>query len=808
MKRFLFLIILTLSVLSHEAIAQGILSGAVKDGQGQPLGFVNVAVLKASDEAVMTGTIADMEGGFQIVTPVAGKYKLKLSMVGYTSTETAPFDVTSSNFSKDFGTFSLSEDAKMLREVTVQAMRPTVISHADKMVVNVEGTAMAAGATAFEVLTKSPGVWVDQDGNIKLNGKAGVQIMIDGRKAYLTGKELQNLLQSMSADNMKDLEIVTNPSAKYEAEGASGIININLKKNTAGGMNGSVHAGYQYSELHGYTAGTDLNYKQGKWSSFVNLDVAERTNYRTNDMQRIYLEKQGLKLSQYVVEKGTRFIPALRFGTDYSLNSKHSVGFLANASFYNTEGRINTNAYLRGSQPENDLYIKADNHAETEYDNTTFNLHYLGRLDSLGTTLSADLDYVRLASKDESRFLNKYDSLGNNSPVMIDLLTTENPSNYDIYAARADFTKPLGKGRKLELGAKASRVVSDNELKFYQSTDGKKVLDNSRSNHFIYKENIYAAYANFSASLSDKWNLQGGLRAEQTITNGKSETLDERTKKSYLDLFPSLFLQQNVNENYQISYSYSRRISRPRYSALNPFVFYLDPYSVVLGNPGLKPQYTHSFTVTQTLQQRYNMVLDYAVTKDYIIEVPAKTSSDEVTLFQQQNVDDMQSASATLVAPVRVSARWEMNNSATVLYQDFAQRRGDQVLKNEQATFIAQSNHNVQLPAGVRMEVNAGYRGPVAYGLYELHSNWWVDAGLKRSFLSDKLDLSLNVTDIFRSKKIEGVTQVEGYAISAEQYQGTQSFRFNLRYRFNKGEKVDTKKRNVNLDEVNRAGGS
>ncbi|GAA4424315.1 TonB-dependent receptor [Pontibacter saemangeumensis] len=806
MKRYLLLIFLTVSALGHEALAQGMLSGAVKDAQGLPLSFVNVAVLKVSDEAVVTGTIADMEGGFQIVTPAGGTFKLKLSMLGYTPMETAPFEVNGSSFSKDFGSLRLIEDAQVLREVTVQAMRPTVVAHSEKMVVNVAGTAMAAGATAFEVLTKSPGVWVDQDGNIKLNGKAGLQIMIDGRQAYLSGKELQNLLQSMSADNIKDLEIVTNPSAKYDAEGASGVININLKKNTLGGMNGSVYAGYQYSDLHGYTAGTDLNYKQGKWSSFVNLDVAERTNYRTNDMQRIYLEKPGLKLKQYVQEEGTRFIPALRIGADYTLNSKHSIGFLANGSFYTNENRINTNAYLRDNQPANDLHIKAANSSETQYGNTTFNLHYLGKLDSLGTTLSADMDYVRLTSDDASRFLNVYDSLSNDSPSVTDLLTSENPSNYDIYAARADFAKPLGEGRKLELGAKASHVLSDNELRFYQTADGKKVLDNSRSNHFIYKENIYAAYANFSTGLGDRWRLQGGLRAEQTFTNGKSLTLNERNKNSYLDLFPSLFLQQTVNDSYQISYSYSRRISRPRYSALNPFVMYLDPYSLVLGNPNLKPQYTHSFSVTQTLQQRFNLVLDYSVTKDFIIEVPAKTSSDEVTLFQQQNVDDMQSASATLVAPVRVSAKWEMNNSATVLYQSFSQKRDDQVLENEQVTFMAQSNHNVQLPAGVRMEFNAGYRGPIAYGLFKLYGNCWVDASLKRSFLNDKLDLSLNVTDIFRSKKIEGDTQVEGYAISAEQYQGTQSFRINLRYRISKGDKVEMKKRNVNLEEVNRAG--
>ncbi|WP_207429946.1 outer membrane beta-barrel family protein [Sabulibacter ruber] len=808
MKLSTFLFLLLSICLSQSLLAQGVLSGSVRDAGGQPLGFVNVAVLKEADGAVVTGTTASAEGNFQVVAPGAGKYKLRLTFIGYKPLETALFEVTGPGMHKDFGTLTLQEDTETLQEVVVQAMRPTVITQADKMVVTVEGTAMAGGATAYEVLTKSPGVGVDQEGNVKLNGKAGVQVMIDGRASYLSGKELQNLLQSMSAENIKELEIITNPSAKYDAEGASGIININLKKNTLAGMSGSVYTGYQYAELHGYTGGADLNYKQGRWNSFATLDMAERTSFRDNHMQRTSSQNKDLSLNQQLEEEGSRFVPALRMGTEYSLNDQLSIGMLGSISRYKTEDQVQANAYLRHANPLEDLYVNAKNVSKTRYSNSTLNMHYLGKLDTLGTTLSADVDYVRLMSNDKGTFLNKYDSLGNESPVRTDLLLSENPASYDIYSARTDFTKPLGKAGKLELGAKASLVLSDNELRFYTAVGDGKRLDESRSNHFIYEENIVAAYANYAAQLGKKWNLQGGLRAEQTVTKGRSVTLNQSTDRRYLDLFPSLFLQQNVHDDYQISYSYNRRINRPRYELLNPFMFYLDPYSLVQGNPYLKPQYTHSFSLAQTFRQRYNLVLDYSLTKDFIAEVPAQISSDQVTVLQQQNIDDMRSMSATLVAPVRVSAKWEMSNNATLLYQSFAQNRNDQVLRNKQVTFLAQTNHNLLLPAGVRMEVKAGYQGPIAYGLYQLEANWWVDAGLKRSFINEKLDLSLSVTDIFRTKRIAGETTINGNSINSQQYNGTQSFRVNIRYRFNKGEKFDAKKRQIDLEEVNRAGGN
>ncbi len=785
----------------------GMLTGAITDTKGQPLGFVNVAVVDAASAAVITGTIADLEGQFQIKTPTPGKYLLKLTFLGYSPLQTAPFEVAGDKDSKDFGTLVLQEDAQVLQEVTVQAMRPTVVTEAGKTVVSVEGTALAGGSTALEVLTKAPGVWVDQEGNIKLNGKAGVQLMIDGKSTYLSGKELQNLLQSMSAENVKDLEIIANPSARYDAEGASGMININLKKNALPGMNGSVRVGYQYSELHGYTAGADLNYQHGKWSSSGSLDLAKRTQYRLNDMQRLFHDSEESHLIQDIHQEGTRLVPTLRLGTDYEANSKHSFGVMVNLSDARNRDNIRTASYLRSNQPATDLFVKARNTSEAKYKNGTLNLHYLGKLDTVGTLLSADLDYVRLSSYDESSFENQYDSLGNASPVILARLLTLNPTSYDIYAAKTDFTKALGRASKLELGAKASRVISDNEVRFYEVADASRQLDERRSNHFIYKENILAAYANYTASLGEKWRLQAGLRAEQTATRGHSLTLNQVTERNYLDLFPSLFLQQQVSAAYQISYSYSRRINRPQYEALNPFFFYLDPYTVAVGNPQLKPQYATTLEVTQVLHQAYNLTLGYAATKDFIFEVPVQDKARNTTMFQQQNVDHATSLYATLVAPITVLPQWQMNNNATVSYQRFEDVLDGQRQKNEQVTFMAQSNQQVQLPSQVRLELKAAYQGPVVYGLYRMQSNWSLDAGLKRSFMQDKLDVSLSVTDIFRTRRVKGDTAVNGTSITSSQYTGSQSFRVGLRYKFSRGSQFEARKRDVSLEELNRASG-
>ncbi|GAA4298415.1 outer membrane beta-barrel family protein [Nibribacter koreensis] len=788
--------------------SNGFLTGTIKDEKGEPLSYGAVALVNNASAAVVNGAGVEVDGTFKMPAPAPGTYHLKISVMGFATLETPSFTVTSGSFSKDFGTLVVKADAKQLNEVTIEAMRPTITNHPDKMVVSVEGTAMAAGSTALEVLAKSPGVWIDQEGNIQLNGKAGVKVMLDGKLTYLSGKQLQTMLQSMPADNVKDLEIISNPSSRFDAEGNSGIININLKRNTQTGLNGSIYTGYQYNSLHGYQVGGNVNYKEKNWSSFASLDFARRVNLRTNTMYREFRDAERATIFDQVgEEEGIRDIPSVRLGADVDLSPKHSVGFAYNWTSLTFDNFYNTNTFLLQQNQANSQYIEARNTIDGRYYNGTLNGHYLYKVDTLGSTLSADIDHVTILDQDNSRFFNTYSRLASAQSFQQESLGSDNPTRYSIYAAKADYTKKFLNKSKLEAGVKASYVESDNQLKFYAQHGNWKANDAQRSNHFIYQENIFAGYLNYTMNLGTHWSVQAGLRAEQTLSEGHSVTLNETTPKEYLDFFPSVFLQQKVNDNYQITYNYSRRIQRPNYDRLNPFVFYLDPLTWAQGNPYLRPQYSNSVQVSQTWKNTYILTLGYSKTTDFIAEIPIQRNETNTTVFGPRNVDDHDSYFGTVVAPVKVSSKWDMSNNLTAGYQAFSIVIEQARQENKQFYYMVNSNHNIQLPEKIRMELNAGYQGPNAYGLYKIDPTWWVDAAVKRSFWQDKLEASLAVTDIFRSRRVIGAANIGENINGFDQYFGAQTLKLNLRYRFNKGEKFEMKKRNSNLDELNRAGG-
>src|SRR5688572_7506829 len=810
MKKYFLLVFALLINLLSPVFAQetGMLKGILKDSKGAAVGFANVALVQKEPGAVKSGTTADEAGNFRLKSPAPGTYFLRLSFVGFQATETESFQVNNENFSKDFGALVLKEDITALKEVSIQTMRPTITNHPDKMVMSVEGTAMAAGSSALEILTKAPGVWLDQDGNIQLNGKSGVRVMIDGKLTYLSGKELQTFLSGMSADNIKDLEIITNPSAKYDAEGAAGIININLKKNSLSGFNGSVYGGYQDKEMHGFTTGGKPNYKKSKRSTTTILQISRRGRLRTNTMDRAFKETESITtLTQKGRDKYTGFVPNFRLSTDYEISPKHSIGVMASLTYQDNETNFDTDSYLRTDiNPAEDLYIEARNYTQKKFGNATFNLHYGGKLDTLGSTLSADVDFADLLFEGQGDFLNYYQPADFSAPAYLDRLGSDNPSGYRIWSAKTDYARPVLKTGKLELGAKASHVVSDNDLQFYFVRDNIKVADPDRSSHFIYTENIYAGYANFSTAISESIQVQAGLRAEQTVAEGHSITLDSINGRDYFGLFPSIFVQQKVSSKYQVNYNFSRRIDRPSYNNLNPFIFYLDPYSWAKGNPDLKPQYTNSFQVTQTYKDAYTLILGYANTAGFMAEIPLQNVETKTTEFQTRNVDNFENINANLILPVKISPKWEVNNNLSLEYQNYTIYLAEKNRRNEQLFFFAQSSHNIQLPKKIRMELTAGYQGPSAYGLYKIEQNWWMDAGFKRSFLKDQLDLSLNVTDIFRTRRVVGAANFDGNVNAFDQYFGMQSFRINLRYRFSRGEKFELKRRNTNLEELRRTG--
>lgn len=793
--------------------ANGSISGTLVDSlTGKPLEYATVALLQQGTSQAVNGTLTDDKGNFILSGLSLGQYDLTFSFIGYAAKTIRQVTLTAGKPQVAVGNVKLAvSGATTLKEVQVQALRPTITQEADRMVVSIEGTALAAGRTAYDVLSTSPGVFIDQEGNIQLNGRSGVTVMLDGKLTYLSAQDLRSLLEGMPAENIRNIEIITNPSAKYDAQGSSGILNINLKKNTQQGVNGSVYAGATYNgKQYGYSGGAALNHKTGNWNTFLNLDAARRVGGRNSTFDRVF---KGAEESVYFDQVATEDFrvqgpPSVRLGTDYSIDERHSVGVMG----YFVTNKLNadflTETYLGNAPGQPTQFIDADNFRENRFTNYTGNVHYLGKFDTLGTQLSADLDLVKIRNRGDAYFYNYFHNLADGGPATQDFLFTETPSGFDIISAKADFTKALSRGRKVELGLKASSVASDADSRFFFNNGDVPQPDLARTNHFIYDENIYAAYVNWNSNLGDRFSLQAGLRAEQTVSEGESLTLKgSKKKRSYLDLFPSLFLKQKVNEDYELNYNYSRRIYRPNYGFLNPFFAYRDPYTYWLGNPNLRPQYTHSFGITQIYKKNYSLALSYQHQQDVISEIALIDVETSTTIYTIGNVDDAKNLSMTAVVPVKILKNWDTSNTLVIAYNEYNTMIDKQQVINDQVYYMLQSNHTILLPWKLKGEINGTYQGPAAYALYRIDPRWWVNVGLKKSFMEEKLEVSVNANDIFHTQHLIVSADVgEGNVSDWDQYFRQRNIGFTLRYKFSRGAKLEERKRN-NLEELNRTGG-
>ncbi len=786
---------------------EGSLSGSLQDQMEETIPFATVAVMKLPDSTVVTGTTTEMDGRFEMEAPQKGEYLLRFSAIGFQSTFTEPFRISATDFKKNFGTVIMETAVTSLDEVMIQTWRPRVKVENGKMVMKVQGTAIAAGSTAYEMLSRAPGVSVGQNGDFSINGKKGVAVMIDDRISYLSGAELQTLLEGMPAENIEEIEVINNPSAKYDAEGAAGILNIKLKKNTLTGISGAVYGGYKYRDMSLFNGGLNLNYKRGKWNSFVNVDLSELGYIRDQKISRIYAPEEGLKYFDQVGEDyRKRFVPSLQAGTDYDLNEKHSIGVVANFTYQDRLGDWITHSDLRDATNEPIGTIKARNYSTEDRGLGRLNVHYTGKLDTVGTTLSADVDYVRLEKEVDYKFTNFY-TYPDDSPTMLENLFSNSQSDYDIFSAQVDLNMPLSESTSFSTGVKASKVISDSELKYFREENDSRVFDPSLSDKFRYEEEIFAAYIAYSNRFNSTWNLNLGLRAEQTVGTGTSFSLAQENKNDYLKLFPNFSLEQNVSENYKVNYSFSRRITRPDYERLNPVIFYLDPYTYAVGNPDLKPQINNSFQVSQTFFKKFHLLLSYDFARNFMIEIPSTDPETLESSLSERNLDHLITYGATVVAPFEVASFWNVNNTLVLNQQENELVIDGEKINNDNLFYMLQSNHQFALPADLKMELNATYRGPVAYGVYEIDKQYWLDLGLKKSFMNDKLNVSLNATDVFRTMDMHVTAEYTGNSFVLDQYFGNQAVSINLRYNISKGSKTDNQSRQNSLEELNRAGG-
>jgi hypothetical protein len=769
--------------------AAGEISGKVLDESQKDFPYATVSLLNSKDSTAIKGTLTTDNGSFQFKDLKAGTYMVSIYVVGYKKAFKGPFIIDNKRVKYNLDQVQLVIDAQTLKGVNIVKQKPLIERQIDKTVMNIENSTLAAGNSALEILAKAPGVTVDQDGKISLRGKQGVAVMLDGKPTYLSAEQLANLLRSTEGNAIQSIELITNPSAKYDAAGNSGIINIKLKKNRSYGTNGSLLAGTGYGRYGKASGGLTLNHREKKINIFGNVDYGRDKRFGGTDIMRV---NQTLSDPTYFDQTNTtiRFRNNTNYkaGIDYFINDKNAVGFALNGYNGNggNDGEVLT---LIGDRPgKTDSSVVARNLNDFKYTGISYNLNYKGTLDTMGQEISADADYSVYRGHERNNFNNKYLN-AQGQPLKSDyLFRNATPTTTKIKSAKTDYSYPFNKDMKLEAGLKASFVNTDNNFAFENFVNGDWTNDPKRSNQFLYDENINAAYTNLSRKFGST-SLQLGLRAEQTNSKGNSITEKKIVNRHYFNLFPSLFVKHELSANHDMGLSYSRRIDRPDYGSLNPFIDFLDLYSYRFGNPFLKPQYTNSFEVSYAYKKSLNVTMGYSHTSDVMSDVLLTDTATKTIFISTQNLATQDSYNVNISYPIHFAKWWNSNNNLTTYYNKFkTPNLLGMPYKSGRPALNFNTTQTINFNTTTSMECSGFYQTKQVNGTLLIDAQYSVDLGFSKSFLNKQLNVKLAANDIFKLQRsrITSALPSQNYLIK-ERWE-SQVFRLTCTYRFGSSE--------------------
>lgn len=615
MIRFVTFAFLGLTTL--PALAQTI-SGTVLTAPHNPAPLAVVKLLRAADSTFVGGTVAGETGQYTFTAVPDGAYRIQASLVGM-STATSPMLTVQAGRPTQAEPVVLQVASQQLTAVTVRARKPAVEQQVDKTVLNVSADATAQSKTAYELLQQAPGVVIDPNDNIRMAGKQGVNVFIDGKPANLSATDLANLLRATPAASLETVELITNPSARFDAQGGAGIINLKFRRDKSLGLNGNVSGGYSQSDHHRSNAALDLNYRAKRLNLFGN--VAASDNFQITNVA-INRNAGTRTFSQRGYDTDGTTAVVYKAGVDYFMKSTQTIGLIVsgNAAANRFGTYTTTTINTGGSGPDSSILNRVMNPSQNSRINAALNYRYA---DTLGLELNLDADLTRFDNTSPSRITNDYaNALG--EPLFRRQNRFDATTTIAIVTLKSDLVKEWkARHLKLEAGLKHTDVATDNDLLAFVGSDDR--ADASRTNRFAYREIVSAAYASLNHDFGKKWTIQAGLRAEHATVRGRSTDLLNRVinrpDTAYLNLFPTAFVQYRATEASQFAVSYGQRIGRPNYQDMNPFIYQIDPYTSQRGNPFLRPTYTHNAELSYTYQWATTVKLAYSSTDDFATDV-------------------------------------------------------------------------------------------------------------------------------------------------------------------------------------------
>lgn len=801
-------LILILTVIFTVFFAQAqktTINGKVIDKNAMALNAATISLLNHKDSVLIKSVLSDSAGNFLIENKGEGKFLISASATGCQTTYSTLFSMQENKIS--FIKLTLLPLNKTLDNVSVITKKAFIEHKLDKTVINVEASITSAGSTAMEVLEKSPGVSVDKDGKISLKGKQGVVVLIDGKQTYMGFQDLANYLQSMPAANLEQIELMPNPSAKYDASGNSGIINIKIKRNKQKGFNGSVKNTLAVGKYLRTFNTVNLNYKNGKCNVFSTFGVDQRKSFQELVINRKYYDassKLYAIFDQTATFKRNNNNNNAKIGVDYYATKKTSFGIVFTASISPSTQNSKNISYLKNANAITNSILNSNATDEEKWKNTSINLNLRHVFDSTVTELTVDVDALQYKSLHDQNFQSE-----NYTPSWVkqssEKLISTLPAIINVYSAKIDYVHPFKSGLKLETGIKTSFVNTDNVADYFNVVDRATVIDNDKTNRFKYKENINAAYLNFTKEFK-KWSLQTGLRFENTNYKGTQfgnpVKPDSAFNKSYTGLFPTMFAGYKLNDRNQFGFSYGRRISRPDYESLNPFIFFIDKYTYEAGNPFLKPMYANVFELSHTYNKFLTSNLNYTHSKDMFNEYFEQ--SGYATIVKQNNYGSIDDVSFSLNAALKPAKWWTMMTYAELNYNKVNSQLYGFILNTSGTGFSSNLNNQFTFKKGWGAELSGFYRSKMKRGQFEIGSMKQISTGISKQILKNKGNLKLNVADIFNSGRQKGIVNIQNTVAAFTQTRDNRNVGITFSYRFGNALKIQQRKSGGAGDEQSR----
>lgn len=803
MKLFYFgLFSIAFFLCSYQGNSQNLVKGNVLDQNRQPVAFANVVLLQANDSTtVYKGSVSDEDGNFLLENIADNSYLLTVSFVGFENLQ----KLIEVNGDENLGELILNESASDLAEVTITAKNPTVTKTIDRLIFNVENSTLSTG-NSWDILKRTPGVIVSN--NQLLVRNTGVVVYINDRKVQLSASELQQLLESYSASNIKSVEVITNPPARYEAEGGA-VLNIVTSTNLTPGYKGSLNGSYSQAIYSKFQFGTSHYFKTEKLNLFANYSFSPRKDFKNDDSHINFINENGEIFSRWNTdfERTTRSrAHNANLILDYNLDEKNTLSFSTNAMFSpnrDFQNRVMTEITDAQFQLDSTFFTRSS--LESDQSNIALNLKFTHQLDKEGANISADAHYTNYSHDRVQDILTTYYDpqevvLNRNS------FSTDAAQEINIVTGQVDYTTPIGE-TAFEMGAKASVINSDSGIEYLNTAGSESLPIEGLADSFLYDENIYAGYTSIARNW-EKWAIKAGLRGEFTDRTGLSRSMEDTESREYFDLFPTFYLQHQFSEDHILTFDYGRRITRPRYETLNPFRYFLNENNFTAGNPELRAAISDNFNLNYTLLGQYFFDAYYRDNGN----IPENLS------FQDNQNLRIRTISQNLIGSKSYGLDFSHGRSFTNFWYFY----GAFSAFHEENTFLAVESGNVPVTNEVdafytslynsfTLSKDGTFSGELTFlyisdfisGSYNLDPFATLSAGLRKTLWNERAELSLNFEDILNTTNTRLTSRYLNQDNSFLAREETQFVRIGFKYNFGNF-RLEDNQRNIEAAERDR----